>query len=97
MFNIKHRKASLQRGKVSFSCLGDCYALILIDILCALQHIETHIRVVLHAGLMKMSCKSPLGSRHPSAAIMTTKAKWAALGYGDPRRISETKMGSAFN
>jgi len=48
-------------------------------------------------GLMKMSGKSPLGSPHPSAAIMTTKAKWAALGCGDPRRISETKMGSAFN
>jgi hypothetical protein len=34
---------------MSFSCLGDSYALILIDILCALQHIETHIRVVFHA------------------------------------------------
>ena len=48
-------------------------------------------------GVMKMSGKSPLGSLHPSAAIVTTKAKWAALGCGDPRRISETKMGSAFN
>lgn len=41
--------ASLQRGKVSFLCLGDSYALILIDILCALQHIETHIRIMFHA------------------------------------------------
>jgi len=46
---------------------------------------------------MKMSGKSPLGSPHPSAAIMTTKAEWAALGCGDPRRISETKMGSGFH
>jgi hypothetical protein len=30
---------------------------------------------------MKMSGKSPLGSPHPSAAIMTTKAKWAALEW----------------
>jgi len=32
-------------------------------------------------GLMKMSGKSPLGSPHPSAAIMTTKAKWAAFEW----------------
>jgi REP element-mobilizing transposase RayT len=30
---------------------------------------------------MKMSGKSTLGSPHPSAAIMTTKAKWAALEW----------------
>jgi hypothetical protein len=35
--------------------------------------------------------------RTPVRQIMTAKAKWAALGCGDPRRISETKMGSAFN
>ncbi len=38
-------------------------------------------------GLMKMSGKSPLGSPHPSAAIMTTKAKWAALGCSAPSEL----------
>jgi len=33
---------------------------------------------------MKMSDKSPLGSPHPSAEIITTKAKWAALGAAIP-------------
>jgi hypothetical protein len=40
---------------MSFSCLGDSYALILIDILCALQHIEAHIRVVFHADELSHS------------------------------------------